>query len=174
MIGLGLFDTAIGRCGIAWNVHGIARVQLPESDNDATRARLARGFRDAHETDPPPEVERAIVDIAALLHGERRDLSAIALDMKGVPEFDTRVYEAARTIPPGATLTYGEIAKRIGAPGAARAVGGALARNPFAIVVPCHRVVAAGGKSGGFSAVGGRDLKRRLLAIESAAFSLSA
>jgi methylated-DNA-[protein]-cysteine S-methyltransferase len=106
--------------------------------------------------------------MAALLDGKKADLSKIALDMDGVPEFHRRVYEAARTIPAGATLSYGEVAKRAGAPGAARAVGQALGRNPFAIVVPCHRVLAAGGKLGGFSAKGGTNTKVRMLEIEGA------
>jgi methylated-DNA-[protein]-cysteine S-methyltransferase len=104
----------------------------------------------------------------ALLRGEARDLSAIALDMDGLPSFQRRVYEAARAIPPGETLSYGEVAARLGAPGSARAVGQALGRNPFAIVVPCHRVLAAGGKAGGFSANGGVATKLRLLALEGA------
>jgi methylated-DNA-[protein]-cysteine S-methyltransferase len=113
-------------------------------------------------------VRRAIEAMGALLRGEARDLSAIALDMERVPAFHRRVYEAARAIAPGRTLTYGEIAQRIGAPGSARAVGQALGRNPFAIVVPCHRVLAAGGKAGGFSAGGGVSTKLRMLAIEGA------
>src|SRR4029079_6784817 len=99
---------------------------------------------------------------------EAAELSAIALDMAQVPPFHRRVYEVARTIPPGATLSYGEIATRLGVPGSARAVGQALGRNPFAIVVPCHRVLAAGGKMGGFSANGGIGTKLRMLSIESA------
>ena len=113
-------------------------------------------------------MQRALDGIVALLRGEASDLSAVALDMERVPPFHRRVYEAARTIPPGATLSYGEIAARLGAPGSARAVGQALGRNPFAIVVPCHRVLAAGGKVGGFSANGGVTTKLRLLSIEGA------
>ena len=163
-----LFDTAIGRCGIAWGPRGIAGVQLPEAARGETRARLRRRFPEAREAAPPSEVQRAIDAIAALLRGEASDLSGIALDMDGVPPFHRRVYEVARTIPPGATLSYGDIAARLGAPGSARAVGQALGRNPFAIVVPCHRVLAAGGKAGGFSANGGVATKLRLLSIEGA------
>lgn len=166
--GFALFDTVIGRCGIAWGERRIAGVQLPEAGEPETRARMLHRFPAAGEAIPPPEVQHAIDSIIGLLRGEASDLSPIALDLDGVPEFHCRVYEAARTIPPGNTLSYGEIARRVGAPGAARAVGQALGRNPFPIVVPCHRVLAAGGKIGGFSAQGGIATKRRMLAIEGA------
>jgi methylated-DNA-[protein]-cysteine S-methyltransferase len=162
-----LFETPIGRCGIAWSEGGIVGVQLPEGRDAATRARVVRQFPGAIEAAAaPPHVRQALEAIVALLRGESRDLSDIALDMTGVPPFHRRVYEVARTIPSGATLSYGEIATRLGAPGSARAVGQALGRNPFAIVVPCHRVLAAGGKMGGFSANGGITTKLRLLTIE--------
>ncbi len=163
-----LFDTAIGRCGIAWGTGGILGVQLPEGRVTDTRARLARRFPAAREATPPRDIRRACADIVALLAGQRRDLSGIALDMDGVAPFQRRVYDAARAIPAGATLSYGEVASRIGSPGSARAVGQALGRNPFAIIVPCHRVLAAGGKTGGFSANGGTTTKLRMLAIEGA------
>jgi len=166
--GFALFDTAIGRCGIAWGERGVAGIQLPEAGEEETRVRMLHRFPAAGEATPPPEVQDAIEDIVALLRGEASDLATVALDMDGVPEFHRRVYDAARTIPPGETLSYGDIARRVGAPGAARAVGQALGRNPFPIVVPCHRVLAAGGKIGGFSAQGGVATKRRMLAIESA------
>jgi methylated-DNA-[protein]-cysteine S-methyltransferase len=163
-----VFESAIGTCGIAWNSRGVVGVQLPERDAATTRERLARRFPKLKETDPPNDISAAISRIVALLRGERIDLTSVEVDMDRVPAFDREVYIAARAIPPGATRTYGEIAKRIGQPGAARDVGVALARNPFAIVVPCHRVVAANGKTGGFSAGGGVKTKLRLLAIESA------
>jgi len=166
--GFALFDTAIGRCGIAWGECGVAGVQLPEAGEAETRARMFHRFPAAGETAPPPVVQQAVERIVALLRGEASDLSTVALDMDGVPEFHRRVYDTARTIPPGGTLSYGDIARRVGAPGAARAVGQALGRNPFPIVVPCHRVLAAGGRIGGFSAQGGVATKRRMLAIESA------
>jgi methylated-DNA-[protein]-cysteine S-methyltransferase len=166
--GFTLFDTAIGRCGIAWSERGVVGVQLPEAGEPETRARMLNRFPAAGEAAPPPEVQRALDSIVALLHGEASDLSAIALDMEGVPPFHRRVYEVARTIPPGKTLSYGAIAARLDARGAARAVGQALGRNPFPIVVPCHRVLAAGGKVGGFSAHGGNTTKLRMLAIEGA------
>ncbi len=164
--GFALFDTTIGRCGIAWGGRGIAGVQLPEGLEPQTRMRLLERFPDAREAPPPPEVEQAVTGIAALLRGERSDLSGIALDLDQVPPFHRRVYEVARTIPAGATVCYGEIAERLGLPGASRAVGQALGRNPFAVIVPCHRVLAAGGKVGGFSANGGIATKLRLLSIE--------
>src|SRR5262245_51558543 len=150
--GFALFETAIGACGIAWGGRGVVGVQLPEASEARTRARMRRRFPEAREASPPPEVQRAIEGIVALLGGEARDLSAIALDMAGVEAFARRVYEVARGIPPGATLTYGEIGARLGMQGDVRAVGEALGQNPFPLVVPCHRVLAAGGKVGGFSA----------------------
>jgi methylated-DNA-[protein]-cysteine S-methyltransferase len=166
--GFTLFDTAIGRCGIAWNERGIVAAQLPEADEARTRARLLRRCPQAPEGAPPAFVQDAIDGIVALLGGAVADLSGIPLDLDGVPPFNRRVYAIARTIPPGRTLTYGEIAARLDAPDQARAVGQALGENPFPPVVPCHRVVAAGGKTGGFSANGGVDTKLRLLAIEGA------
>jgi len=164
--GFALFDTAIGQCGVAWNDRGLVGVQLPEAGEAETRERMFQRFPAAAELSPPPSIRQAIDGITALLLGEPRDLSTVALDMEGVAAFHRRVYDAARAIPPGKTMAYGEIAARIGAPGAARAVGQALGRNPFPIVVPCHRVLAAGGKVGGFSAHGGTATKRRMLAIE--------
>jgi methylated-DNA-[protein]-cysteine S-methyltransferase len=163
-----LFDTAIGRCGIAWGERGIIGVQLPEAQPAATRARLRRRFPGAVEAAPPPLARRAIARISALLDGEAVDLGDLLLDMEQLPAFQRRVLQVARSIPVGGTLTYGEIAARIGEPGAARAVGQALGANPFPLIVPCHRVLAAGGKPGGFSAPGGIATKLRLLATEGA------
>jgi methylated-DNA-[protein]-cysteine S-methyltransferase len=164
--GFHLFGTPIGVCGIAWGDQGIVGVQLPESSEAAARTRFEHELPGTREVPPPPEVRRAVDGIVALLGGEARDLSFIELDMRHVPPFHRRVYEVARMIPPGATLSYGEIAARLGEPGAARDVGSALGQNPFAIVVPCHRVLAANGKLGGFSAHGGIRTKLRLLSIE--------
>ncbi|HEV2955930.1 MAG TPA: methylated-DNA--[protein]-cysteine S-methyltransferase [Xanthobacteraceae bacterium] len=166
--GFALFDTAIGACAVAWGAGGILGVQLPDADATRTRARMRRRFSTARETTPPAEVQRTIDGIVALIGGEAVDFSAVALDMERVPAFHRRVYDVARTISRGATLTYGEIAKRLGVPAEAREVGEAMGRNPFPIIVPCHRVLAAGGKLGGFSAPGGVATKRRLLAIEGA------
>jgi methylated-DNA-[protein]-cysteine S-methyltransferase len=165
--GFAMFDTAVGRCAIAWSERGITGVQFPERDDAATQARLLKRNAGARESPPPPEVAQAIDDIVALTGGERRDLSAIVLDMEGVPDFNRRVYEVARTIAAGTTLTYGAIATQLGAPDA-RGVGEALGANPIPIIVPCHRVVAARHKTGGFSAPGGVAAKLRLLAIEGA------
>ncbi|MBC8007074.1 MAG: methylated-DNA--[protein]-cysteine S-methyltransferase [Prolixibacteraceae bacterium] len=166
--GFALFDTVLGRCGIAWSDRGVVGVQLPESREVQTRNRLLAQFPDAIEAPPPPGVQLALDGIAALLRGEASELSAVALDMNRVPPFHCRVYAAARNIPPGLTQSYGEIAATLGVPGSARAVGQALGRNPFAIIVPCHRVLAAGGKIGGFSANGGIATKLRMLSIEAA------
>ena len=163
-----LFDTSIGRCGIAWSERGVVAVQLPESREAETRARLLKTHQDAIEGTPPPDIQRALDSIVSLLAGEEADLSVAVLDMHRVPPFQRRVYEAARAIAPGATLSYGELAGQMGASGSARAVGQALGRNPFAIVVPCHRVLAASGKIGGFSANGGIATKLRMLSIEAA------
>ena len=166
--GFTLFETAIGACAIAWSERGVTGLQLPESSEAKSRARMARRFPEALEGTPPPHVERAIDAIVALLAGEPSDLSNVALDLAGVADFERSVYDVARAIPPGETLTYGEIAARLGDPGAARDVGQALGQNPFPIVVPCHRVLAADGKAGGFSASGGVATKMRMLTIERA------
>jgi methylated-DNA-[protein]-cysteine S-methyltransferase len=168
--GFVLFDTAIGRCGVVWGPRGLAGIQLPEGRDADTRERVRGRFPHAREAEPPPPVRRALEAIRALLAGEPsgQRLADVALDMQGVPPFHRRVYEAVRAVPPGATVSYGDIAARLGVHGAARAVGQALKRNPFAIVVPCHRVLAAGGKVGGFSARGGITTKLRLLQMESA------
>jgi methylated-DNA-[protein]-cysteine S-methyltransferase len=166
--GITLFDNAIGPIGIAWGPHGIVGLQLPEESAEATRKRLAGRHPEATTASPPPAVESVIQAVGTLLSGEPVDLGFVALDLDGASDFDRRVYAAAREIPFGRTLTYGEIAKRIGEKGAARAVGQALGSNPFPIVVPCHRVLAADGKAGGFSAHGGVETKMRILSIEKA------
>ena len=164
-----LFETAVGTCGVAWADRGIVGTQLPEQDLVATRSRLQQRFPTAKETEPTAEIAETIRRIVALLRGERVDLTDVTIDMAAIPEFERDVYVAAREIPAGATKTYGEIARKIGRPTQAREVGVALARNPFAIVVPCHRVVAANGKTGGFSAGGGVKTKLKLLGIEGGA-----
>jgi len=166
--GYALFATAIGRCGIAWGEHALVGVQLPESSDAGTRARLVRDLPELREAEPPPWVLLAMVRIQALLNGIQDDLADIPLDMDGVPPFHRRVYEITRAIPPGRTLTYGEVAQQLGDVGAARAVGQALGHNPFATVVPCHRVLAARSGAGGFSAEGGVATKLRMLQIENA------
>ena len=163
-----LFDSAMGRCGIAWGGQGICGVQLPEASAQQTFQRMCQRFPAAQEMLPPPLVQAVIDGVVAMLRGQPHDFSALVLDMRGVPAFHQRVYALALAIAPGQTLTYGELAARLGEPGAARAVGQALGRNPFAPVVPCHRVLAAGDKPGGFSAAGGIRTKLRLLIIEGA------
>ena len=161
-----LFDTAIGRCGIGWGNGGIACVQLPEATAGDTRKRICERLTNARPAAPPGHIQTTIEAITALLQGKRPNLKHAKLDMAGIAPFHRRVYEITRRIEPGATLTYGDVAQRLGAPGAARAVGQALGKNPFAIIVPCHRVLAANGKLCGFSAHGGVSTKRCLLMIE--------
>ena len=169
-LGFCLFDTAIGHCGIAWSSAGLTGVQLPESDAATGRARMQHRFPGVPECPAPPDVRHAMREVAALLRGERNDLRHLPLDLDGVGDFHRRVYALARAIDPGQTRTYGELAQALGEPGAARAVGQALGHNPFAPVVPCHRILAADGRSGGFSANGGVATKLRMLLIERAQF----
>lgn len=171
--GFTLFETPIGLCGLAWGEQGLVGAQLPEAAPGAAWARLRRRYPDAVETSPPPPpVQRVIERINDLLAGGRDDLTDVELDFSVVSPFNRRVYEIARAIPPGQTLTYGQVAKAISKtgddPGAARAVGKALGENPWPIIVPCHRVLGADGKSGGFSAPGGVETKARMLTIERA------
>ncbi|HEX2053707.1 MAG TPA: methylated-DNA--[protein]-cysteine S-methyltransferase [Actinomycetota bacterium] len=164
--GYAVFQTAIGPCGIAWTERGVVGVQLPEESEDATREQLQTRFPHLAEAAPSPHARAALQAIVSLMGGEEVDLAAFPLDLDGVPAFHRQVYEALRTTGRGATLTYGELAALAGSPGAARAVGNAMRRNPLAILVPCHRVLAAGGKPGGFSAAGGVCTKTRMLEIE--------
>ena len=165
-----LFDTAIGRCGIAWGSNGIRAFQLPEPTDAGTLRRMLRGAAALPQAEPPAQVQSTIERIVALLQGEPIDLRDVVLDFDGIPPFHQRVYEVSREILAGQTRTYGEVATQLGDPGASRAVGQALGANPFAIIVPCHRVLAAGGRSGGFSAGGGVPTKLRILLIERAQF----
>jgi len=166
--GLALFDTAIGRCGIAWHERGLLGVQLPELSDTRTLSRLSQKAPGARPAAMPEIVQQACDAMTALLNGEARDLTFIALDQDNVPAFNRGVYDIARAIAPGETLTYGEIATRLGDKQLSRAVGKALGENPFPIVIPCHRVLAANGKTGGFSASGGVTTKFKMLAIERA------
>lgn len=170
-----LFPTAIGTCGVAWGAAGILAVQLPEANVGATRERLLRalplpcGQEGVAEIACAPQwLARAVEGIQALLSGQPRDLREVPLDLSQVGEFARRVYALTRAIAPGCTRTYGELARDLGSAGLARAVGQALGANPFAPVVPCHRVLAAGGRMGGFSAQGGAATKRRMLEMEGA------
>lgn len=162
-----LFATTIGDCGIAWQRDVVAATHLPEQTSKATAARLA-ARAGATENKPPAFIEHAIASICALLEGERTDLTDIHCDFSRVDAFSVGVYDAARAIPPGETLTYGDIAVHLGDKQLARSVGRALGRNPFPIIVPCHRVIGADGRLTGFSAYGGVDTKLKMLAIERA------
>jgi methylated-DNA-[protein]-cysteine S-methyltransferase len=164
-----LFPTAIGECALAWSADGVVGVYFPEATPEATKRRIER--RGHVEATPPAAVRAAMTRVQRLLEDGREDLIDIELDMAGIERFERQVLEAARGIPPGATLTYGQLAARVGSPGAAREVGQVMARNRFPIIVPCHRVMAAGGGFGGFSAPGGLESKARLLNIEKAALS---
>ncbi len=164
-----LFDTPIGPCALRWTARGIAGLQLPERTADGTRARVLRRWPGAQETPPPPDIQRTIKRILALLRGEAVAFGDVPLALDAVPEFHRKVYDVARTVPAGQTITYGEIARRLGVPNDSREVGQALGRNPIAIIVPCHRVLGADGRMGGFSATGGVVTKRRILEIEGAA-----
>ena len=164
-----IFDTPIGACGVVWGERGVSGVQLPMGSEDKTRKRILQRNGDVTEAAPTAEVQHAIDGMIELLAGKPNDLADIVLDLDGVPEFNRGVYDIARKIPPGKTVTYGDIAKQLGGVELSRDVGQALGRNPCPIVVPCHRVLAAGNKPGGFSANGGVVTKLKMLAIEGAA-----
>ena len=166
--GYTIFDAAIGRCGIAWGYSDVVGVQLPEAREIETRGRMLRQYPDARELRPPLHVEIAIEGIAALLRGEPADLSDVRLDMSGIHAFNQRVYALTREIPRGETCIYSDVATRIGAPGAVHSVAQAISKNPFMIIVPCHRVLEAGGYADKISRNGGVISKRRLLSIEGA------
>ena len=187
--GCAVFDTALGCCGIGWTPNGVGRVWLPCGSRQATLAAVGRDYPDVPVREPATGsvAARAVAEIQRLLAGERLDLLDVVVDFghdrgqgsgsgpgsgsgsgKGQPDFFRRVYDVTRSIPVGSTLTYGEVAVRVGLAGSARAVGQALGRNPVPIVVPCHRVLAADGSMHGFSAPGGIETKRRMLRIEGA------
>ena len=166
--GLTLFETPIGLCGIAWSDGAVAGLQLPELESGPTLARLDRRFPGFSVSEPPAWVAEATARIATMLAGRPDDLADLPLDWARIGAFEASVYRAARDIPPGRTLTYGELAGRVGDVRQARAVGQALGRNPWPIIIPCHRVTGAGGRTGGFSASGGAATKMRLLELEGA------
>ncbi len=170
-----LFDTPLGRCGIAWRDEGpsvvrpaVMLLQLPEVTTERTAARMARASGAPRPSVPPPPIAEIIERLRKHLEGDAQDLRDIVVDLTGADDFARQVYEAAREIPAGQTRTYGEIARALGQPREAQAVGQALGKNPIALIIPCHRVVAAGGKPGGFSAHGGRATKAGILAVEGA------
>lgn len=172
-----LFETPLGACGLGWTESAtcggtiaVACLQLPEATPKATEQRVARKSGGS-KADAPPAIAEVIVKIQQHLSGKLRDFHDVPLDLSGTSEFDRLVYQAALRIPPGETTTYGELARAVGRPTEARGVGQALARNPIPIIIPCHRVLAAGGKFGGFSAPGALLTKTKLLAIERATFT---
>jgi methylated-DNA-[protein]-cysteine S-methyltransferase len=153
-----VFETVLGPCAIGWTERGVSRMLLPGDDLTLP------GYRRVER--PPAAIGALVERIRAHLAGTPHDFSDVALDLEGVGDFSRAVYQASRAVGSGQVSTYGEIAGRLGKPGAARAVGQALGRNPLPLLVPCHRVLAAGGKSGGFSAPGGLETKARMLAAE--------
>ncbi|WP_353234117.1 methylated-DNA--[protein]-cysteine S-methyltransferase [Diaphorobacter ruginosibacter] len=173
-LGACLFATPIGECALAWSEEGICAVQLPEADSARTFHRLLRGLGRLPDTQAllraaqPAAVTHAVRRTQSLLSGTRDDLLDVVLDMRGVPDFACRVYALTRAIDPGRTRTYGELARELGDVHLSRAVGQALGANPFAPIVPCHRVLAANDRAGGFSAHGGAVQKLRMLDIEGA------
>jgi methylated-DNA-[protein]-cysteine S-methyltransferase len=165
--GYAMFDSAIGRCAIAWSHAGVVGVQLPEAREIDTRRRLYRLHPEARELAPPANAKHAIDGIVALLRGEDCDLADVTLDMEGIPPFDRRVYDHVRGIPRGETRTHLEIASELPVTGVQHSVAQAIVKNPFMIIVPCHRVLETAGSHGDrLSAYGGTTSKRHLLAIE--------
>jgi methylated-DNA-[protein]-cysteine S-methyltransferase len=172
-----VFPTAIGFIGMAWSRAGLVSLQLPGSDREATRKRLLKGlgeragaFPAIEEEALPASVAQWVERIRAYASGEQADFSDMPVDLTGVDSFRQDIYMAARRLGYGETTTYGELATGAGHPGEARETGQALGANPVTIVIPCHRIMAAGGKIGGFSAHGGIMTKRKLLAMENARF----
>jgi methylated-DNA-[protein]-cysteine S-methyltransferase len=169
-----IFSASIGLCGIAWSEHGVTAFQLPEGDRRALEARMRRDARQEWRHEPPQQAAHAVTKLKQYFDGEKVAFSDLTLDLHACSLFHKAVYEAARKVAWGETTTYGQIARNIGSPHAARAVGHALSRNPIAIIIPCHRVLAAGAKIGGFSAHGGIEIKERLLEMEGAKRSAGA
>jgi O-6-methylguanine DNA methyltransferase len=172
-----LFETPLGWCGIAWtdgrggrSSPAVALFQLPEATPKETEWRIARRSGALQPSAPPPAIVEVIERVCKHFRGDVQDFRDVVIDLDGAAPFARQVYEAARRIPAGQTRTYGEVAASAGRPGAARAVGQALGKNPVALIIPCHRILAAGGKAGGFSAHGGLTTKARMLALEGAAF----
>jgi methylated-DNA-[protein]-cysteine S-methyltransferase len=167
-----VFDTAIGTCGVAWSARGLVAVQLPARDRAATERRLIARCGSSGAASPPPAIAAVIADIRRYLDGERVDFSAVPVDLSGLDPFRCQLYETMRALPWGTTTTYGALARTLGLTQweGARDVGEAMGRNPVPIVIPCHRVLAAGQKLGGFSAPGGAATKAKLLALEGVRF----
>jgi methylated-DNA-[protein]-cysteine S-methyltransferase len=160
------FETALGTCGIAWTDRGIRRIQLPERRRGQTAVRITESLPGVVEAPPPAWVSALRDAITAYLEGSSFDTRDITLDQRDVPVFHRSIYRLTREIPSGQVRTYGELAKLAGKPGASRAVGQAMSRNPWPVIVPCHRVIASGGKPGELSAAAGIVTKAQLLALE--------
>jgi methylated-DNA-[protein]-cysteine S-methyltransferase len=162
-----IFETANGFCGIAWNDAGISRVQLPTRSAETAERLMLRRAPAAEPGVPTPMVREAMAAVTRYFEGNETDFSGLELDLGEQDEFFKRVYAAARGVRWGHTTTYGALAKELGGgPETARDVGQALAKNPIPLIIPCHRILAAGGKIGGFSAPGGTAAKTRMLALE--------
>ena len=162
-----IFSTASGFCGIAWSDAGITRFQLPTRGAESTERLLLQRLPGGEPHEPPAEIAAAVAAVRRYFEGQQTDFSDFELDLDSQDVFSKRIYAAARKIPWGSTTTYGALAKELGAgPEAARDVGQAMAKNPVALIIPCHRVLAAGGKIGGFSAPGGSSTKLRMLEME--------
>jgi methylated-DNA-[protein]-cysteine S-methyltransferase len=162
-----IFETARGYCGIAWNGFAIIALQLPTRSADAAERLLRRRAPGAAPGSPPPAVAEVVTSVKRYFDGEDADFSAVELDLTAQEPFARQIYETARRVRWGHTTTYGALAKQLGAgPEAAREVGQAMARNPVPLIIPCHRVLAAGNRIGGFSGPGGSAAKRRMLELE--------
>jgi methylated-DNA-[protein]-cysteine S-methyltransferase len=161
-----VFDTAMGPCGLAWNADGLTRFQLPERDLAATEKRLMERTGAARAETLPDWIEATIEAVRRYAQGEAADFASVPLDMSRLSDFHRRIYKALSAVPWGQTTTYGDLARTIGEPGASRAIGHAMSRNPFPLIVPCHRVLAKGNRIGGFSAHGGAVTKTKMLALE--------
>lgn len=163
-----LFETAFGPCGLAWSAHGLVAIQWAKAERAAVEKRLRAKTGSAGEATPPPWAAALIEDLRRYFSGEEVDFAAVPIDYSGIDPLRRKLYEAMRALGWGQTTTYGGLARTVGLsePEAARDVGQAMGRNPVPIVIPCHRVLAAGNKIGGFSAPGGSATKAKLLALE--------
>jgi len=160
-----LIATDFGPIGLAWSGRGLIRLQLPDETETLTKARLIRRIQ-AVEADPPAWLEPTVADLRRYFSGEETAFPDASLDLESVPDFHQALYREMRKLGWGETLTYGELATRVGMPGAAQSVGQAMGRNPIPVIIPCHRILASGNTLGGFSAPGGTRTKLKLFAIE--------
>jgi methylated-DNA-[protein]-cysteine S-methyltransferase len=165
-IGHAIFETALGFMGVAWSEKGLTRLCLPQASRDSVERRLLRLDGDVPAGTRPPWVADLIEAIKAYAAGGAVDFSAFPVDLTGIDAFRLAIYDAARKLAFGEVTTYGELASRAGHAGLARETGAALGANPVPLVIPCHRIMAAGGKIGGFSAPGGSATKERMLGLE--------